>query len=632
MRISSLALNLLAVVLAAIGSVLVARVAVTQVENRSVVAVQEDLIDNGYEWATVVGDGLQIVLEGTAPSEAQRFRAISSAGSIVDASRVIDSLSVQETERLTAPEFTVEILRNESGVSLIGLIPASTNRAALAVEIEGIADGQHVTDLLETADYPRPDGWDEAMDYALRALDELPRSKISVSSKNVSIDAIADDGDHKRVLETALARDTPDDLTLAISITAPRPVIAPFTTRFSLGDDGANFDVCAVDSAQSQDQIIAAAAALGFQDKSPCVEGLGAPSPEWGSAVAKTIDAIGALGGGTVTISDTDIAVVALAGTDQGTFDHTIGELENALPDEFALEAELPALPNAAEDGPPQFIATLSPEGLIQLRGRVPDDVLNTTVENYARAKFGTASITMGTRVADGLPNDWSVRVLAAIEVLSNMSNGSVVMEPDTFIVRGNTGNESADAEITRLLIDKLGEASEFSVEVTYKKELDPIAGLPTPEECIASIKTVTEARKILFDPGSADLTADTQPVIDDIAEILRRCPDLRIQIAGYTDSQGREVMNQRLSQDRATSVLSALRMRRVPVGRFQAIGFGEADPIADNGTEAGREANRRIEFSLIVPENTEEPTTLEELAAPAEEGEEAEAETEATE
>ena len=71
--------------------------------------------------------------------------------------------------------------------------------------------------------------------------------------------------------------------------------------------------------------------------------------------------------------------------------------------------------------------------------------------------------------------------------------------------------------------------------------------------------------------------------------------------------------MNQQLSQQRATAVLDALRVRRIPVKTFEAVGYGEADPIAPNDTEDGREANRRIEFKLIVPEATaEEPTTLE--------------------
>jgi OOP family OmpA-OmpF porin len=77
--------------------------------------------------------------------------------------------------------------------------------------------------------------------------------------------------------------------------------------------------------------------------------------------------------------------------------------------------------------------------------------------------------------------------------------------------------------------------------------------------------------------------------------------------------------MNEQLSQERATAVLDALRARRVPVSSFAAKGYGEADPIADNGTAEGREANRRIEFRLIVPETApEEPTALEEAEAPA--------------
>jgi len=109
----------------------------------------------------------------------------------------------------------------------------------------------------------------------------------------------------------------------------------------------------------------------------------------------------------------------------------------------------------------------------VQLRGRVPDELTNTTAENYAKARFGR-DVTMGTRVADDLPNGWAVRVLAGIEALSALSNGAVTVQPDLVIVHGNTGVPTASADITRLLIDKLGQNAKIDIEVAYVEQLDP--------------------------------------------------------------------------------------------------------------------------------------------------------------
>ncbi|MDA1154099.1 MAG: OmpA family protein [Proteobacteria bacterium] len=606
MRLSAIFIRIIAFSVAAAGSVAAAQLTVATVEDRSVDAVRQTLAENGHEWTNVLGDGLQVILEGTAPTEAGRFRAISAAGGVVDASRVIDNLSVADAADFAPPEFKIEILRNDSGVSLIGLIPASTNRDALARRITRIADGQGVADLLETGDYPTPPTWRAAVDFAIVALEMLPRSKISVTADRVTISGIADNLTDKRRLEAALARSRPDGVRLALEINAPRPVISPFTARFILDADGARFDACAVDTVEARALIVNAATSAGLEGRVTCTLALGAPSQDWGQAVALAIDALHEVGGGTVTLTDTDVILVALPGTEQGVFDNAIGELENSMPDVFALTAQLPALPDDQAAGPPQFTATLSPEGHVQLRGRMPDDLTNMVAENFATAKFGQRNITMRTRVVDDLPAGWSVRVLAGIEALSELSNGIVVVEPQTITIRGNTGNETATAEISRLMIDKLGQSADFDLDIAYVEALDPIAALPTPEQCIAQIIAMTDGRKITFDPGSASITAAAQPVIDDIAEVLRLCGDLRIRVAGYTDSQGREAMNLRLSQDRADAVLTALRARRVPVFTFEAVGYGIADPIADNATEEGREANRRIEFSLILPEALE--------------------------
>lgn len=293
-----------------------------------------------------------------------------------------------------------------------------------------------------------------------------------------------------------------------------------------------------------------------------------------------------------------------------------MGELETSLPEVFALRAKLPKVQDPNE-GPPEFTATLSPEGQVQLRGRVSDAALRDLTDSYAKARFGSDKVYTATRLVEDLPADWAPRVLTGLEALAALSNGKVLVTPDTLSVTGNTGNPDASNAIASLLSGKLGEGAEYDIDVTYQEKLDPILGLPTPDECEAQIREVLKGGKINFEPGSATIDASALNIMDEIAEILKKCGDLQLEIQGYTDSQGRESMNLALSQSRAESVLNELRARRVLTGSFTAKGYGEENPIADNKTEEGREANRRIEFRLIRPDTvaTPEQTTLESAA-----------------
>ena len=180
-----------------------------------------------------------------------------------------------------------------------------------------------------------------------------------------------------------------------------------------------------------------------------------------------------------------------------------------------------------------------------------------------------------------------------------------------------SSGNPDASTEIASLLADKLGEGAAYDIAVQYQEKLDPVLGLPTPDECEAEIGEVVKVAKINFEPGSATIDASALGTMDDIAEILKQCGAIPLEIQGYTDSQGRETMNQALSQSRAESVLNELRARRVLTGSFTAKGYGEDSPVASNQTEEGREANRRIEFKLIRPDTVVAPTetTLESIA-----------------
>ncbi|MBB04708.1 MAG: hypothetical protein CML03_04190 [Pseudooceanicola sp.] len=600
MRLSSITILVATFLLAAVTSVIAATFAATAVETSSADGVRIALEDESMGWVDVESDGLQVELTGTAPSEADRFKAITVAAQVVDSSRVIDHMTILDSEGLAPPRFSIEILRNDGHLSLIGLIPASTNRDALVTRLDDLPGVTEIANLLETADYRVPENWPLSLEYAIAALRDLPRSKISVAAGEVTITAMTESVEKRRQLESRLRRQAAGPITLNLQISAPRPVIAPFTLRYIVDDAGARFDACSADTEEARELIVTAAKGAGLNDEARCTLGLGVPSPEWAEAASSAILALGRIGKGSVTFSDADVSLIAAEGTDRATFDRIIGELDNDLPEVFALHAVLPEVEDGAAKGPAEFVATLSPEGQVQLRGRIRDELSRKTADSYAKSRFGSEKVYVAARLDDTLPEAWSLRVLAGLQAMSELAHGLVTVTPDSVSVSGDTGNKDASATIARILSERLGEGQDFTIEVAYQEKLDPNADRPAPEKCINDVKAIQVKNKINFEPGSATVTSDSRPVIDTLAELLRFCGPLRIEIGGHTDSQGREEMNLDLSQKRADTVLTELRMRRVVTAGFTATGYGESQPIADNGNEDGREANRRIEFSLI--------------------------------
>lgn len=103
---------------------------------------------------------------------------------------------------------------------------------------------------------------------------------------------------------------------------------------------------------------------------------------------------------------------------------------------------------------------------------------------------------------------------------------------------------------------------------------------------------------RIFFDPGQSVLRPEAQPVIDLVAESLRRePPDVAIFVAGHTDTRGSEDYNYNLSVDRANAVAKALADRGIGRTHIWRVGFGEAVPLRNNDTPERMAMNRRVEF-----------------------------------
>ena len=612
MRIIPVILSALAFALAGVGAYFSAGLTVSWIENNSATAVEKRLALEGFDWASVQTDGLKVILEGEAASEALRFKALAAAGQIVEAARVIDNFTIIDSRPPVAPKFSVEILRNGNSISLIGLVPTSADNANFKTRVARIAGESPVADFRETADYPVPDAWSSATSYGLLALERLERAKISIGETQVDIEAIGESEEQKSKLLEELTRRTPANITSKIEISAPRPVITPFTLRFRIAADGASFDACSADSPQAAAQILAAAKAAGLTDEATCQEGLGVPSPLWSKAATQAIAALAKLGGGSVTLSDADITLTAAAGTDPALFDTVTSRLDGDLPEVFALNPILLIAPETPEDDMsiPEMVATLSPEGQVQIRGPVISPRAQRTLQTFAYAMFGSDDVYLSTKLQDNLPEGWMVRSLASLAGLSQLNSGLATVSPNAIDITGVTGRRSAKTDIAQILIDRLGDGAEFELDVTYLEELDPLARMLSGEECVAEITNLASETKIQFEPGSATLDASSRDTVQAIAEVFERCLEAPIEISGHTDSQGREEMNLNLSKGRAEAVLTALRGARVKLKALTAEGYGETQPIADNSTGEGREANRRIEFRLVTPASLEEPAT----------------------
>ncbi|HET9068419.1 MAG TPA: OmpA family protein, partial [Amaricoccus sp.] len=167
----------------------------------------------------------------------------------------------------------------------------------------------------------------------------------------------------------------------------------------------------------------------------------------------------------------------------------------------------------------------------------------------------------------------------------------------------------------------------EFTLLPEATAEAAPAAGSPPDaaelaaeqafpgEACAAQIEAILAERQVEFAAGSAELTPESGPVLEEIGAALRGCPETAFEIGGHTDSQGSESGNLRLSAERAEAVLAALRGQGLGMPGSVARGFGEADPVADNATADGRAQNRRIEFTALAVEEGAEGEAAAETA-----------------
>lgn len=123
----------------------------------------------------------------------------------------------------------------------------------------------------------------------------------------------------------------------------------------------------------------------------------------------------------------------------------------------------------------------------------------------------------------------------------------------------------------------------------------------PGPARVVLTASNIAILDKVQFETGKATLLPASHALLDEVAKMLKDNPQVElISVEGHTDSTGSPDFNRKLSQQRAESVAKYLSSKGVKASRMEPKGFGPDRPIADNETDAGREANRRVELNIL--------------------------------
>ena len=123
--------------------------------------------------------------------------------------------------------------------------------------------------------------------------------------------------------------------------------------------------------------------------------------------------------------------------------------------------------------------------------------------------------------------------------------------------------------------------------------QIDATAG------CNEQFATALAASSIRFEKTSAEISPESQSLVEQLAAIARECP-FNLSVSGHTDYIGRTQYNNDLSLARAEAIVAAFIAQGIETDRLTAQGLGASRPVADNTTEAGRALNRRIEIQVV--------------------------------
>lgn len=315
--------------------------------------------------------------------------------------------------------------------------------------------------------------------------------------------------------------------------------------------------------------------------------------PGWTALVSALIEPITALDQASAELADGALSIAGVT-TSVDTRDRVLAALSELKAEGVTVDADITATVS------PYSMTLTKADGTLAVRGFVPDGTsrLHLTeqltqhlTQRRTDPEANAARTTqIALREAAGAPDGWLELVQVLVDALPRFDQVEAQLSDRRLRLAGSLPTTAER--------DQLVEALRTFEAQGYALDLDLSAADAAALRCQARLNELL-LTPILFAPGQARIGADSDALLEALAQAVMACPDARIRIAGHTDDRGRPEANLRLSRERAEAVAARLIAAGVEPARITAAGYGDERPVADNATAAGRAKNRRIEFDV---------------------------------
>ena len=552
------------------------------------------LTKRGYTWAVAAIEGRDVVLTGRAPDEDEPGKASELLRGTWGV-RLIDN-RVDLLER--AENYIWAASRRGQRIRLTGYAPSLATRQVIIGVARANFPGFEIVDRTRLArGVPPQDTWLAGVSFALRQLTSLRRGDVRLDGLNMTVTGEAEDLNEYRAVKAALAGGLPKAIKLANNLVAP-PSVSPHTWMARLEGGQMTLSGHAPDEATaSQLMALIRSTAPGLAIDNRMQPASGAPQG-WRGAAAAGLRVLLGLKNGSAELKDATLTLSGLA-TDEAELQAVRSALRADLPEPFKLAdhikspaplvvppappplplpAELLSPPPAASEPPPVAFSVPPPPPPPPLPAELSappgaDKLANIEVPPGQAGVPAPAAAGASAVPAPLAPAPAPVARQAAASAIATQSLPSVAPP-------------AAPAGMLHAV--PAPPAIVPPVDVTAVARLSA---------CQDQLKKVAGIGPIHFRVGSAELDGASLALLDGVASAAKACPEAHIAIAGHASSEGGGERNQRLSTDRARSVLAYLVKAGIEEGRLEAVGYGATRPVAPNDGNANMARNRRIEF-----------------------------------